>query len=1524
MLQSSQTRQDNEIKQFSKISINLASPEMILARSYGEVTKPETINYRSYKPEKDGLFSEKIFGPTKDWECHCGKYRGIRYKGIICDRCGVEVTRKDVRRKRMGHIKLAVPVVHIWFFKSMPSKIGYLLGMAVRELERVIYYENYVVIQPGNTGRKEMDLMTESEYLEIMAEYGPTNAQLPEDSPERFIARTGGLAVRDLLRRIDVEELSVTLRRQVRDETSVQRKQDAIKRLRVVEAIREAPHKDPTRPEWMVLSVVPVIPPDLRPLVPLEGGRFATSDLNDLYRRVIIRNNRLKRLMEIKAPEVILRNEKRMLQEAVDSLYDNGRKSVAVRSDGNRPLKSLSDNLKGKQGRFRQNLLGKRVDYSGRSVIVVGPHLKLHECGLPKDMAIELFKPFIIRKLIEQEYAKTVKSAKRMVERRDEVVWGILEEIIENHPVMLNRAPTLHRLGIQAFQPLLIEGKAIQLHPLVCTAFNADFDGDQMAVHVPLSFEAQLEARLLMLAAQNILHPANGRPITVPSQDMVLGCYYLTKMKPNAKGEGMFFASPDEVIVALNLEKVSQHAKIYVRIKDKYIETTPGRVLFNRIIPEKVRKDTFYNEELAKKRLGEIIADCHRRVGNAETAEFLDNLKKLGFAQSTRGGLSVGLTDVNIPDEKKGLVGTAQEEVDEIQSQYEMGIITDGERYNKIIDIWTHTTSDVAEVMFRHMRKDRDGFNPIFMMADSGARGSKDQIRQLAGMRGLMAKPQKTMTGQKGEIIESPIVANFKEGLSVLEYFISTHGARKGLADTALKTADAGYLTRRLVDVAQDVIVVEDDCGTLRGIEVQAQKEGEEVHEQLFERILGRVTAEDVVHPESGEIVLSRNMMIGHEEADKIATSGIDKVKIRSVLTCETDGGVCAKCYGINLTNGQVVDHGESVGVIAAQSIGEPGTQLTLRTFHIGGTAARIAADSQVTARNEGTVHFENMHVIEQDVDPNDFDPDAIDGKKYITIRRNGVVKLFDEKNRVIARYTVPYGATVLCQDGQKVDPGQVLFKWDAYSMSIIATQSGKVRYHDIKAGLTMREEVDDYTGKKTQVIIEAPGQRKLNPTIFLMDGDNKVGQYVLPTSSYMDVEDGEEVKAGQALVKIPRESHKTKDITGGLPRVAELFEARRPKDPAVITEVDGTVRFGKMKRGYREITIVTPDNKEFTYQVPYGKHILVHEGEYVTAGERLCEGSVAPQDILSVLGPARVQEYLVNEIQAVYRLQGVRIADKHIEVIVRQMMQRVKVEDPGDTRFLEGDQVDLHRLSRTNRDIAGKYVIETVGDSRFHEDQIVDRAEVSREERRLKKLDLQIPVGRSAKPALYQPLLLGITQASLSTESFFSAASFQETTRVLTEAAIERKTDELRGLKENVIIGHLIPAGTGLRQYQQIDVVNEEEEELKRQAKQEAELLRLQQERARREAEENGDFSFSDDDDEDNDDEDGGWEIEGPAPEPPLFDAPASLGEIKTQDELSSEAKDDAEDAEEAEEKADETPEDESESESPQEKDSE
>jgi DNA-directed RNA polymerase subunit beta' len=1427
-------------KPINNITINVASPEMILANSYGEVTKPETINYRSYKPENEGLFSEKIFGPTKDWECHCGKYRGIRYKGIICDRCGVEVTRKDVRRKRMGHIKLAVPVVHIWFFKSLPSKIGYLLGMTVRELERLIYYENYIVIQPGNSETEPRQLITEAEYLELMDQFGMSNAQLPADSPERFIAKTGGDAVRDLLRTLDVEAEAKILRVKVRDETSQQRKQDAIKRLRVVEAIREQDGVDTIRPEWMVLSVIPVIPPDLRPLVPLEGGRFATSDLNDLYRRVIIRNNRLKRLIEIRAPEVILRNEKRMLQEAVDSLYDNGRKSVAVRSDGNRALKSLSDNLKGKQGRFRQNLLGKRVDYSGRSVIVVGPELKMHECGLPKEMAIELFKPFVIRKLIEQEKAKTVKSAKRMVERRDEVVWGILEKIIQNHPVLLNRAPTLHRLGIQAFQPMLIEGKAIRLHPLACTAFNADFDGDQMAVHIPLSFEAQLEAKLLMIANQNILHPASGRPITVPSQDMVLGCYYMTKIKPGDMGEGTFFGSLDEVVVAFNHGKVGLHAKIQARHNKLFMTTTPGRVLFNQILPEDLReKNVFFNELLTKKRIQQIISECHKAVGNAETANFLDKMKGLGFGFSTQGGLSAGLSDVHIPKEKAQIIAKSQAEVDEIQSQYEMGIITDGERYNKIIDIWTHTSSHVAELMFRDMKTDRDGFNPIYMMADSGARGSKDQIRQLAGMRGLMAKPQKTMTGGKGEIIESPITANFKEGLSVLEYFISTHGARKGLADTALKTADAGYLTRRLVDVAQDVIVNIPDCGTLRGVTIEAQKEGEEVTEQLAERILGRVLADDVNHPVTGELVLPRNTLIGEQEARDVSETGIDVVKVRSALTCETEQGICASCYGINLTNGMPTNMGEAVGIIAAQSIGEPGTQLTLRTFHIGGTASLIASESQVKAKSEGLVVFENVHTITRDIT----DGGKKKKKKVVTIRRNGIVKLIDDNNRIISKYSVPYGSTLTVKDEQQVKEGQVLFEWDAHMTSILATETGTTKFTDIKADLTMSEQVDEITGMKQRVIIEVPGQRKLNPSVSIHDEEGKkIGNYILPTGCTIVAEDGELIKAGDAIAKIPREALKTKDITGGLPRVAELFEARRPKDPAVVSEVDGSVKLGKLKRGYREIKITAPDNTEYLYQIPYGKHILVHDGEFVKAGEPLCEGAVSPQDILAVLGPGQVQEYLVNEIQKVYRLQGVKINDKHIEVIVRQMMQRVRVEDPGDTRLLEGDQVSVHRINRVNRELLSKVVVEGVGDGRFSEGEIVDRIDVNRELRRLKKLDMQPPTVRQADAARYTPLLLGITQASLSTESWISAASFQETTRVLPEAAIERKTDELIGLKENMIMGHRIPAGTGIKDYDDLKVINLEEEERGRLEREEAAWLAEEAAKARAEAE---DFEF-------------------------------------------------------------------------------
>jgi len=1396
---SSDLMEDFESRSFTRISVKLASPDAILAKSHGEVTKPETINYRSYKPEKDGLFCEKIFGPVKDWECHCGKYRGIRYKGIVCDRCGVEITKKDVRRKRMGHISLAVPVVHIWYFRSLPSKIGYLLSMTVRDLERIIYYETYAVINPGTSGMREHDLISEGEYLRILQQVGDDKEKLPENHPERFVAKIGGEAVYDLLAQLSVNKLSAELRHQIKIETSLQRKNDAIKKLRIIEAFKEEEGRSVNRPEWMVMSVIPVVPPDLRPLVPLEGGRFATSDLNDLYRRVIIRNNRLKRLIDIKAPEVILRNEKRMLQEAVDSLFDNGRKSVAIRSDGNRPLKSLSDNLKGKQGRFRQNLLGKRVDYSGRSVIVVGPELKLHECGLPKDMAVELFKPFIIRKLIEREYTKTVKSAKRMVDRKTDEVWAILEEIIQNHPVLLNRAPTLHRLGIQAFQPLLIEGKAIRLHPLVCAAFNADFDGDQMAVHVPLSYEAQVEARLLMMANQNILHPAHGRPIAVPSQDMVLGIYYLTKRRPGDVGEGKMFASPDEVIIAYNNKKIGLHAQILVRMNDHIVETTTGRILFHRILPEGVRKTRPFNEFnqlLIKKRIEEIVFICHKIVGNAQTAMFLDQLKEMGFSTATHGGLSVSLDDVLIPDQKQELVDKASKRVEEVQNIYQEGIITDGERYNQIIDIWTHTTTDVAEVMFNQMRKSQNGFNPVYMMADSGARGSIEQIKQLAGMRGLMAKPQKTMTGQKGEIIESPITANFKEGLSVLEYFISTHGARKGLADTALKTADAGYLTRRLVDVAQDVIIREHDCRTLRGITIEASKEGEEATEQLYERILGRTTGEPVIDPITGETIVDQAEVITEEIAQKIIRSGIDTVKIRSVLTCELPSGVCSLCYGINLTTGKLVNIGEAVGVVAAQSIGEPGTQLTLRTFHIGGTADRIAAESQVISKYDGKIEYENVDVIRQK------------NNILINVRRNGIVKVLDENNRVRSRFTVPYGAQIHVPDGERVKEGQVIFTWDPYSDSIVADKSGIVKYMDIKEDVSYSEETDDTTGKRQKVIIESKG-RKLNPHLHLVDDKGeKVGNYILPTGAYLLVNDGDFVNAGDALVKIPKEASRTKDITGGLPRVTELFEARKPKEPATISEIDGAVKFGALKRGIREVIVTSPDGKtEKKYQIPYGKHILVHDNDRVTAGERLTEGSVVPQDILAILGASKVQEYLVNEIQDVYRLQGVRINDKHIEVIVRQMLQKVRIEDPGDTQYLEGDQVDILKFQDENKKMLTMVVVEDPGDSGFQTGDLIERGEINRQNRKLKKEGKKQAEARPAKPAIYQPLLLGITQASLSTESFISAASFQETTRVLTEAAVEKKVDFLVGLKENVIMGHLIPAGTGLAKYQRLDV---------------------------------------------------------------------------------------------------------------------
>ena len=1380
---------------FSAIYIGLASPDKILERSHGEVTKPETINYRSFKPEKDGLFCEKIFGPVRDWECHCGKYKRIRYKGIVCDRCGVEVTMKSVRRERMGHITLAVPVVHIWYWKSLPSKTGYILGMSIKELEKVIYYESYVVIQPGNSGLNARELISEEDYLEILERMRDAEADLPEE--KRFYANIGGQAVLELLKHVNIDELSHQLRHQARNETSIQRKADALKRLKVVEAFRRANRDRINRPDWMVMSVIPVVPPELRPLVPLEGGRFATSDLNDLYRRVIIRNNRLKKLLEIKAPEVILRNEKRMLQEAVDSLFDNGRKSSAVRSDGNRALKSLSDMLRGKQGRFRQNLLGKRIDYSGRSVIVVGPELKLHECGLPKEMALELFKPFVIRKLVERGLVKTVKSAKKYVERRGSEVWDILEEIIDDHPVMLNRAPTLHRLGIQAFQPVLIEGKAIQIHPLVCAAFNADFDGDQMAVHVPLSFYAQIETKILMLSSHNILSPAHGRPLAIPSQDIVLGIYYLTKRRTGVMGEGMSFSSPEEVLIAFNDGRVALHAPIKVRFKGEMVETTVGRIVFNDILPEELR---IVNVLLTKKAIEELVAQAYNKLGNYRTALLLDNIKEIGFRYAMRSGTTVGLDDVIVPPEKDELLEQAFKNVLGIQKRYERGIITDGERYNQIIDIWTHTTSAVAEKMFERLRQDRQGFNPIFMMADSGARGSKEQIRQLAGMRGLMAKPQKKMTGSMGEIIENPITANFREGLSVLEYFISTHGARKGLADTALKTADAGYLTRRLVDVAQDVIITIPDCGTILGLRVGDLKEGEEVIESMSDRIVGRVAAEDIFDPESGDVIIEVGALITEEVAKKISDAGLESVLIRSVLTCEAPRGVCVSCYGRNLATGKMVCIGEAVGVMAAQSIGEPGTQLTLRTFHIGGTASRIAAQSQVAVKHEGIIAWDNLKTVDRE-----------DGE-IVCIGRNGRINVQDDDNRNMERLTVPYGAVVLVKPGTRVEKGTVIFKWDPYTASIISNTSGTVRFQDLLENITFREEMDETTGMRQRVVIETRS-RNLSPAINIVDEKGEVvTSYVIPTRANLVIRDGEPVAAGDALVKIPREIAKTRDITGGLPRVAELFEARRPKEPAVVSEIDGIVEFGEMKRGIRKIIVRSEDgHEEKVYMIGYGKHVLVHPGDFVHAGEKLSEGSVAPHDILAIMGANKVQEYLVNEIQEVYRLQGVRINDKHIEVIVRQMLQKVKVEDPGDTHYLEGDQVDRLSFLHENDKARNMMILTEKGDSKFSVGEVVDGEEFRKVVRKLEGAEKTPPQARSGQPATFQPLLLGITKASLTTESFISAASFQETTRVLTDASVEGKVDELLGLKENVVMGHLIPAGTGINRYKELRVAGPE-----------------------------------------------------------------------------------------------------------------
>ncbi|MCI0597150.1 MAG: DNA-directed RNA polymerase subunit beta' [candidate division Zixibacteria bacterium] len=1325
---------------FSAIRIQLASPETIRSWSYGEVTKPETINYRSFKPERDGLFCERIFGPVKDRECSCGKYKRIRFRGIVCDRCGVEVTHSKVRRERMGHIELAVPVSHIWYFKSIPSRIGYLLDLSIRDLERILYYESYVMIDPGNSGFKSLDLVSEEEHQKLLAD------------GKEFTAKMGATAIKELLGQMDIEEVSLDLRSKVKVETSVQRKKDTLKRLRVIESLRQSKN----RPDWMILGVLPVIPPDLRPLVPLEGGRFATSDLNDLYRRVINRNNRLKKLIEIRAPEVILRNEKRMLQEAVDALLDNGRRTHSVRGDTKRPLKSLSDLLKGKQGRFRQNLLGKRVDYSGRSVIVVGPELKMHQCGLPKNMALELFKPFIIMKLEEKGYVQTVKSAKKLVERERPEVWDILEEVIADHPVMLNRAPTLHRLGIQAFYPVLVEGKAIRLHPLVCAAFNADFDGDQMAVHVPLSFEAQLEAKILMLSVNNLLSPSSGRPIATPSQDIVLGCYYLTKDRPGDRGEGMIFSSPDEALAAYHQGAVGLHARVKVRTGGELITTTPGRVIFNSIVPPELG---FFNQVAGKSNLEELVSQAFRQLGAYRTALFLDQLKQTGFEQATLAGVTVGIEDMLIPPEKEDLVTRAQKEVERIQKQYERGVITNGERYNKVIDTWTHTTTEVAERMFERLKNINHGFNPVFMMADSGARGSKEQIRQLAGMRGLMAKPQKKITGQIGEIIESPIVANFREGLTVLEYFISTHGARKGLADTALKTADAGYLTRRLVDVAQDVIITEEDCGTILGLSTTALKEGEEVIESLKDRVLGRVTLEDVIDPISDEGIVSAGEEINEEAAARIDESGLETVLIRSVLTCESRRGTCIKCYGRNLATGRMGDLGDAVGVIAAQSIGEPGTQLTLRTFHIGGTAARIAEQSKVLAKSDGAVNFKNIRSVSR-----------TDGEQVV-LSRDGEITITDEEGRVRSRYHVPYAGVLRVAGGDRVKKDATLFEWDPYTSTILSEHGGTVEFSDVIEDVTFREELDETTGLRQRVIIEQR-DKALRPHVQISDKGKKVGNYAIPTGAHLAVTDGQAIGPGEALVKIPREISKTRDITGGLPRVAELFEARKPRDPAVVSEIDGFVEFGKVVRGQMQVFVRGDAGVDREYLVPHGKHMLVHSGDRVRAGDRLCEGPVDAHDILRIKGPEAVQEYLVNEIQEVYRIQGVKINDKHIEIIVRQMLQKVRIEEPGGTNFLEGEQVDRYRFREEN-----------------------ERA-----------------IAEGLEPATFQPLLLGITRASLTTESFISAASFQETTKVLTEAAIAGKTDYLMGLKENVIIGRLIPAGTGLERYRAIKVSGEEE----------------------------------------------------------------------------------------------------------------
>ena len=1471
---------------FNSITVSLASPESIKKRSFGEVTKPETINYRTYKPERDGLFCEKIFGPTRDWECHCGKYKRIRYKGIVCDRCGVEVTEKKVRRERMGHIELTVPVAHIWFFRSLPNKIGTLLDVPSKKLEQVIYYEKYIVLQPGratlnDTPVKKLDLLTEEDYYAITENLPEGNDQLDDSDPNKFIVGMGSEALYKLLCELDLDQISFELRDRASKESSNQRKQDALKRLNIIEAFRESRRRMQergmdNRPEWMIMTIIPVIPPDLRPLVPLDGGRFATSDINELYRRVIIRNNRLKRLFEIKAPEVIMRNEKRMLQESVDSLLDNSRKVSSVKSDSNRSLKSLSDSLKGKQGRFRQNLLGKRVDYSGRSVIVVGPELKMHECGLPKDMASELFKPFIIRKLLERGLVKTVKSAKRVVDRKDPVVWEILENILKGHPIMLNRAPTLHRLGIQAFQPKLVEGKAIRLHPLVCTGFNADFDGDQMAVHVPLGNAAILEAQLLMLSTHNILNPANGAPITVPSQDMVLGLYYMTKPRVSTateqvKGEGYRFYSPEEVIIAYNEKRVSLNACISVRInsegRDEYqfiktdktfmevikdrngnvltdidcntpaeiaersrteyeikrdnegnpildakghyiktdrIRTTVGRVIFNEVVPKEYG---YVNMVLGKKSLRDIIGDLFTACGNAVTANFLDDIKNMGYRQAFRGGLSFNLGDVIIPNEKEELIAKANDEVEEVLGQYSMGLITNNERYNHVIDIWTTTNNRLTETLMKQLKSDNQGFNPIYMMYDSGARGSKEQIRQLSGMRGLMAKPQKA--GAAGnEIIENPIISNFKEGLSVLEYFISTHGARKGLADTALKTADADYLTRRLVDVAHDVIITMEDCGTLRGLPTTALKKGEDIVVSLGEKLLGRTSVHDIYHPHTGELIVAAGQELTEDICKIIDESPIEEVEIRSVLTCEAKHGVCAKCYGRNLATGNMVQKGEAVGVIAAQAIGEPGTQLTLRTFHVGGVAGgNIGTNSSLSAKYEGRLEIDELRSIPYTDN---------EGKEYqIVMGRSAEMRIVDENTNVtLFSALLPYGAKLFKQAGEHLAKNDYIAEWDPYNAVIISDVAGRVSFENVIENVTYRVESDAQTGLQDKVVIESR-QRTKNPTLNIIDGEGNVLKvYDLPVGAHIGVDQGQQLKAGDIMVKIPRSFGKAGDITGGLPRVTELFEARNPSDPAIVAEIDGIVSIDKkLKRNNRQITITSKTGEQRTYLIPTSKQILAQDSDYVKAGTPLSDGAITPADILAIKGPMKVQEYIVNEVQEVYRLQGVKINDKHFEVIVRQMMRKVEIEDPGDTRYLESELVNKIDFHETNDRIFGMKVIEDSGESEnVKKGQIISARRLRDENSILRRQDKKLITARDARPATAKQILQGITRASLQTKSFISAASFQETTKVLTEAAINARQDFLEGMKENVIVGHLIPAGTGLREYKNLIVGNKEE----------------------------------------------------------------------------------------------------------------